>query len=117
MAKAAYIGVDGRARKIRKMYVGVDGAARRVKRGYIGVGGVAIPLFISGEAKKIDGVTGLSAARKYLRGARAGTCALFAGGGSDSSAAFKNVDCYAADLTRTLLSSGLPAARMYQGAA
>lgn len=105
------------AQKVAKMYVGVDGTARKVRRGYIGVGGVAIPFFVSGEAKKVDGVTGLSAARKYLRGARAGTCALFAGGGSDSSTAFKNVDCYAADLTRTLLSSGLPAARMHQGAA
>jgi hypothetical protein len=36
MAKSAYIGVDGKARKIKKMYIGVDGVARRIKKGYIG---------------------------------------------------------------------------------
>ena len=36
-----YIGVDGKARKIKGGYIGVDGKARKIKKGYIGVDGVA----------------------------------------------------------------------------
>lgn len=49
MAKAAYIGVGGIARKTKKLYIGVGGVARKVKKAYIGVGGVA-RLFYSGSA-------------------------------------------------------------------
>lgn len=31
-----YIGVDGKARKVKGAYIGVDGKARKVKKGYIG---------------------------------------------------------------------------------
>ena len=31
-----YVGVDGKARKIKGGYVGIDGVARKVKKGYIG---------------------------------------------------------------------------------
>lgn len=31
-----YIGVDGKARKIKGGYVGIDGVARKIKKGYIG---------------------------------------------------------------------------------
>lgn len=41
MAKNAYIGVDGKARKVKNIYIGVDGKARKVKKAYIGVGGKA----------------------------------------------------------------------------
>lgn len=37
----AYIGVDGKARKIGSAYIGVDGVARKVKKAYVGVNGVA----------------------------------------------------------------------------
>ena len=36
MAKGAYIGVNGVARKIKKGYIGVDGIARKIKKAYIG---------------------------------------------------------------------------------
>ena len=36
-----YIGVDGKARKIKGGYIGIDGKARKIKKGYIGVDGVA----------------------------------------------------------------------------
>ena len=36
-----YIGVDGKARKVRGCYIGIDGKARKIKKGYIGVNGVA----------------------------------------------------------------------------
>lgn len=48
MAKKAYIGVDGVARKVKKMYLGVNGVARKVKKAYIGVGGLARLFFSSG---------------------------------------------------------------------
>ena len=36
-----YIGVDGKARKVKGCYIGIDGKAHKVKKGYIGVNGVA----------------------------------------------------------------------------
>ena len=44
---SGYIGVNGVARKIKKVYVGVDGVAREVKSGYTGVGGVAKKWYIN----------------------------------------------------------------------
>lgn len=38
---SGYIGVNGVARKIKKVYMGVDGVAREVKKMYVGVDGVA----------------------------------------------------------------------------
>lgn len=50
MAKNAYIGVGGVARKIKKIYVGVNGVARKVKKGFIGINGVARQWFSDGKA-------------------------------------------------------------------
>lgn len=41
MAKNAYVGVSGVARKVKSQYVGVNGVARKVTKGYVGVNGVA----------------------------------------------------------------------------
>lgn len=49
MAKGMYLGVNSKARKVKKMYTGVNGKARKVKKGYIGVGGKARPFFTGGE--------------------------------------------------------------------
>lgn len=48
MSKAAYVGIDGLARKVKKMYVGIDGVAHKIKKGYIGIDGVARQFFSSG---------------------------------------------------------------------
>ena len=48
MAKGVYIGVDNKARKVKRMYVGVNGVARKIKKAYIGVGGVARLCYSSG---------------------------------------------------------------------
>lgn len=45
MAKGAYIGVNGVARKNKGGYVGVNSVARKIKKGYIGVNGVARTTF------------------------------------------------------------------------
>ena len=42
MAKAVYVGVNSKARKMKKAYVGIGGKARKVKKMYIGVGGKAV---------------------------------------------------------------------------
>lgn len=47
MAKGAYIGVGGKARKVKNLYIGVDGKARKVKKAYIGVNGKAQPFYSS----------------------------------------------------------------------
>ena len=41
MAKKAYIGVNGSARKVKKPYIGIDGTARKITRAYVGVNGKA----------------------------------------------------------------------------
>ncbi|MBU5626540.1 hypothetical protein KQI82_06350 [Oscillibacter sp. MSJ-2] len=41
MARKAYIGIDGTARKATNIYIGVDGVAHKVKAAYVGVDGVA----------------------------------------------------------------------------
>ena len=48
MSKAAYVGIDGLGRKVKKMYVGIDGVAHKVKKGYIGVDGVARQFYSAG---------------------------------------------------------------------
>lgn len=53
MASAMYVGVGGKAEKIKKLYVGVDGKARKVKKLYVGVNGKAQLVYIA-ESKFIS---------------------------------------------------------------
>lgn len=48
MAGSAFLGIDGKARKIKRLYFGADNKARPVKKAYIGIGGKARPFFSSG---------------------------------------------------------------------
>lgn len=41
MSKATFLGIDGTARKVKKVYIGEDGVARQVRRAYVGVDGIA----------------------------------------------------------------------------
>jgi len=52
MAKKGYIGVGGRARKIKKLYVGINGIAREVKKAYVGINGVTELFFQKGASWK-----------------------------------------------------------------
>lgn len=45
---SAYIGVSGKARKVKNFYIGVNGKARKVKKAYIGVNGKARLFYSSG---------------------------------------------------------------------
>ena len=99
MAKKSYIGVGGKARKIKKWYVGVGNKARKVKKGYIGVGGVARPFMSGGELEYYGTITPLSVARDGLAGATVGNYALFAGGHDHGIKS--TVDAYNTSLVRS----------------
>lgn len=106
MAKAVYVGVGSKARKMKKAYIGIGGTARKVKKMYIGVGGKA-RLCYSAEADKFGTATPLSKYRSLLAGTTVGGYALFGGGGYDSDA-YKGeaiMDAYNASLTRTTAAS------------
>lgn len=53
MAKNIYVGVGGKARKIKQLYVGVGGKARKVKKVYVGVGGKARLVYAYYDCTKI----------------------------------------------------------------
>ena len=109
MAKKAYIGVGGKARKVKKMYVGAGGVARRIKKAYIGVGGVARPCFFEG-LEYYGTATPLSVAREDLAATTVGNYALFGGGYKSSTARYNTVDAHNTSLTRTI-PTALSAAR------
>lgn len=66
MAKNVYLGVNGKADKIKKIYFGVSNKARKIKKGYIGVNGKARLFYTSYLEFSFDG-TSLSAShtREY----------------------------------------------------
>ena len=103
MAKAVYVGVGSKARKMKKAYVGIGGKARKVKKMYIGVGGKA-RLCYSAELERYGMAAALSAARDSMRAATVGKCALFAGGYSRSVYGYivsSSVDAYNTSLTKS----------------
>lgn len=54
MAKAVYVGVDSKARKMKKAYIGIGGTARKVKKMYIGDSSGKARLCYSAEADKLE---------------------------------------------------------------
>ena len=109
MAKGAYIGVDSKARKIKKGYIGVDNKARKIKKGYIGVGGVARPFMTGGEVAYYGTATAMSNPRMGHCVATFNGRAIFAGGynPNDSQAEeyTKTVDSYDSSLTKIPLTN------------
>ena len=98
MAKACYVGVDGKARKIKKIYTGVSGVARKVKKGYVGVGGVARPFYSAEPELAYYGkATDLSVRHGDLAATTVGNYALFGGGRQYST----TVDAYSDTLVRS----------------
>ena len=104
MAKAVYVGVGSKARKMKKAYIGIGGKARKVKKMYIGVGGKA-RLCYSAELEKVGMATALSTTRYDMRAATVGKYALFAGGYiskySFSYSVSSSVDAYNTSLTKS----------------
>lgn len=100
MAKACYVGVDGKARKVKKIYTGVSNVARKVKKGYVGVGGVARP-FYSAEPEVVyyGAASPLDVAREALAATTVGNYALF--GGGYRGAAINSVTAYTRSLAQS----------------
>lgn len=98
-----YVGVDGKARKLRAIFVGVNGKARSVKAIYAGVNGKARLCWRRPGIYKYDigNVDSLTTARYNLMAASVSDkYALFAGGYTGS--VYKNdVDAYNSDLVHT----------------
>lgn len=112
MATRQYIGVDEKARRVRKAYIGIDNVARRIKKAYIGVNGVA-RLYYTAEGMDRIATVELPGHRRYLSVATVGTGddmhAIFAGGGLYDNSTFKScfstVYAYDKNLTRQQLSN------------
>lgn len=101
MAHEAYIGVSGKARKVKKIYVGVGGKARNVKRGYIGVGGKARLFFKDTiEPGSVKNITSLSRAKYQMGSGELSNYAVFLGGRSNRSY-YNDVEAYNSSLTKT----------------
>ena len=101
MSKGAYVGVNGVARKVKKIYTGIDNVARKVKKGYVGIGGVARPFFRAESPLVYYGtITPLSVARSSLAATSIGNYALFGGGMSPSDR--DTVDAYNDSLVKSI---------------
>lgn len=46
--KNIYIGIDNKARHVKKLYIGINGIAKKIKKGYIGVNGKARLFYSAG---------------------------------------------------------------------
>ena len=79
MAKAVYVGVGSKARKMKKAYIGIGGKARKVKKMYIGDSSGKARLCYSAELKKVGTATALSIPCYVSAAASVGNYALFAG--------------------------------------
>lgn len=79
MAKAVYVGVGSKARKMKKAYIGIGGKARKVKKMYIGDSSGKARLCYSAELKKVGTATALGRPCRVLAAASVGDYALFAG--------------------------------------
>lgn len=100
MTKACYVGVAGKARKVKKIYTGVDNKARKVKKAYVGVGGVARPFFSAEQKLSYYGtVTPLADGRAYFQATTVGGYGLFGGGYAGKS--LSTVDAYSTSLVHS----------------
>ena len=100
-----YVGVNGVARKAKKLYVGVDDVARKIKRAYVGVGGVA-RLFFTATLNQVvysGQIEDLSVGRIEMGVASMLDYALFIGGKIErpSPSVTAAVDAYNMTLTRS----------------
>lgn len=109
MAKKAYIGVGGKAKKINKIYIGVGNVARKVKKAYVGIGGKAKQFWPSGLQQYGQVSSALNAYAPYLAGTSVGDYALFGGGEGITVGSSSNqfeplayVNYYNKSLTRSL---------------
>ena len=101
MAKAVYVGVDSKARKMKKAYIGIGGTARKIEKMYIGDSSGKARLCYSAELERHGMAAALSVARYDVRTATVGNYALFAGGLKPGLFSVKTVDAYNTSLTKS----------------
>ena len=101
MAKAVYVGVDSKARKMKKAYIGIGGTARKVKKMYIGDSSGKARLCYSAELERHGMAAALGVARYDIRTATVGNYALFAGGFKPGLSSVDTVDAYNTSLTKS----------------
>lgn len=82
MAKGAYLGVGGKASKIKSMYFGMEGKARAVKKVYVGIGGKARPCWSSGGVEYYGAIGPLAYPMQFHAAAALGGKAFFGGSSS-----------------------------------
>lgn len=104
MAKAAYIGIEGLARKVKAGYLGQEDICRKIKAAYVGIGGVARPCWAEGGPVYFGTVTPLPQAVQGLAGTVLGSHAIFAGGSYVSYNQYLSdaVSAYSPELTLTV---------------
>ena len=105
MAKAVYVGVGSKARKMKKAYIGIGGKARKVKKMYIGDSSGKARLCYSAELEYVGTATALGRARYNLSAASVGGYAIFAGGQTSYDTGSSYVDAYDSSLVRTSATS------------
>lgn len=108
---SGYIGVENKARKIKKGYIGVENKARKVKKGYMGVGGVARPFFSEGGVEYFGTLSTWAEPRSDGAAANTNSYALFGGGDNQQNVPYNDssaVVAYNSSLTRftTMLIAG-----------
>lgn len=108
MAKGIFVGIGGKARKVKKIYVGIGGKARKVKKAYVGIAGKARLFWSGGEVSYYGTVTALSRARSGLTGGYIENYALFAGGTTNINTGefYNTVDAYNVSLVRSVSQMG-----------
>mgnify|MGYP004595407011 CR=1 FL=1 len=116
MAKAVYVGVGSKARKMKKAYIGIGGTARKVKKMYIGDSSGKARLCYSAELEKTGTAEKLGIGGYDLGAAGTAHHALFAGRQTSYKEASSYVDAYDVSLTHTAPTS-LSVARGVLGAA
>ena len=98
-----YVGIDGVARKAKKLYVGVGDVARKVKRAYVGVNGIATRFYIADADKSVvykGTTTQLSVARGSAAAATIADEVAFFAGGFIADSVCSAVDAYNSALTK-----------------
>jgi hypothetical protein len=113
MAKGAYIGISGVARKIKKIYAGVGDVARKVKKGYVGIAGLARLFWVVDVLEAVSGIS-VPTYRNHMGVTTIGNHALLAGGWNGTT--FHNVvDALDTSLTHSF-PTPLPVAKGNMGA-
>lgn len=105
MANGIYIGIDGVAKKVKKIYVGTNNTAKKVLKGYVGVNGVARRFYASEKKVTYIYYNNYYYDAESLASGNLQDYVLFAGGMSKSVTYRKIVNSFDYNHVRTLLTN------------